>query len=242
MRGVEERLDPEAVADREHRAVTAVGDHGRELAAQVAPQVHALAQVEVQRDLAVGFGLERAALCAQAIADRAVAVELAVHDDPDVAGRVGDRLVAVIQADDREARVAEEPAPVGRDPTADAVGAPVMERLERAVEALGLHGVAERPGYESANGRLPSGRGPAPARSGSSCPISEGGCEAIHAWVVTSGRRVVMWFPPPRLRPIQPRRHGAHHRTGLGLAIVDTLAQRNHGTVTAQTVPPAAPR
>ena len=166
VRGVEERLDPEAVADREHRAVTAVGDHGRELTAQVAPQVHALAQVEVQRDLAVGFGLERAALCAQAIADRAVAVELAVHDDLDVAGRVGDRLVAVIQADDREARVAEEPAPVGRDPAADGVRAAVMERLERAVEALGLQGVVEQPGYESAHGRLPSGRGSGPGSVG----------------------------------------------------------------------------
>ena len=57
VHGVEERLDAEAIADREHRAVAPVRDQPRELPAQVASEVHPLAQVEVQRDLAVGVGL-----------------------------------------------------------------------------------------------------------------------------------------------------------------------------------------
>jgi hypothetical protein len=153
---VEQRLDPEAVANREHHAVAAVRDHRRKLAAQVMPEAHPFAEIEVQRDLAVGVGRERAALRAQALADRAVAVELAIDDDLHVARRVRDRLVAVVEADDREARVAQEPAPVGRDPAADRVGPAVVEGFERAVEALRIQGVAEQPGCETAHGRASS--------------------------------------------------------------------------------------
>ena len=64
----------------------------------------------MQRDLAVGVGLEDAALGAQALADRLVAVELAVDDELDLAARVRHRLIAVAEADDREPGMAEEHA------------------------------------------------------------------------------------------------------------------------------------
>src|SRR4029453_16182833 len=101
-----------------------------ELPAQVATEVHPLAQVQVQGDLAVRVGCEDAALGAQALADGPVAVELAVDDQPDVAAGVRHRLGTVVEADDREARMAEEPAAVGGDPLAHRVRTAVVERLE----------------------------------------------------------------------------------------------------------------
>jgi hypothetical protein len=156
VHSIEERLDAEAVANREHRTVAAVRDHRRELPAQVASEVHPLAEVQVQRDLAVGVGLERAALGTQAFADGLVAVELAVDDELDVAAGVRHRLGTVAETDDREAGMAEEPAAVGGNPLAHRVGTPVMKRLEGTVEPLRLQRASEEAPYESAHVRVQS--------------------------------------------------------------------------------------
>ena len=98
-----QRLDAEPVPRAEQYPLLRVPDEEREHAPQLAHDL--LAQVVVTRDdrLAVAVGLEgRAEVAGQPLAQLQVVVDLAVEDQV-VAPQVGERLVAVVDVDDREA-------------------------------------------------------------------------------------------------------------------------------------------
>ena len=151
--GVEQRLDAEAVADGDHGLPPLVGDQHGELAAQLFRRAQAVLQVEVQGDLAVGLRLEPAAFGAEFVADGFVAVELAVDRKMHVAFGVRHRLVAIAEADDREAGVAEEEAPVA--PLALAVGPAMIEAVQRRLDAFTRKRLAGDAADQSAHGRFP---------------------------------------------------------------------------------------
>ena len=81
VEGVEERLDPEAVARREEDLVRFVPEEQRELAAQLRQARRAQVLVEVQGDLAVGARPEPVPAALELPLDPLEVVELAVDDD-----------------------------------------------------------------------------------------------------------------------------------------------------------------
>lgn len=134
--GVVERLDPEAVADRDHRALPFVGDDDRELAPQQRCGLGTALVIEVQSHFAVTVGGEAVSVGAQAFADLAISVELAVGDHVHHAVRAAHRLAAVVQADDRESRVPQCPLTVARRPCAHAVRPAMFETLQGGITML----------------------------------------------------------------------------------------------------------
>src|SRR5262249_41089649 len=134
--GIKERLDAEAIADRDHRALAFVGDDHRELAAQFVRALHATLLVKMQRDFAVAFGREAIAGGAKPLANLAVAIELAVHHQVHRAVGTGHRLIAIVQADDRQARMSERPKAVARGPASGPIGPAMEQDLERRVATL----------------------------------------------------------------------------------------------------------
>ncbi len=136
--------------------VTVVPESERELPAEATQTGGALLAVEMQGDLGVGRRPEDVATSGQLVAERLVAVELAVHGESE--GRVGGRqgLLAGLEIDDAEPRVAEaDPAIAGR-PHAGAVGPAVAERAHAGPEG-GRRDLASRgmQRYDPAHGVLP---------------------------------------------------------------------------------------
>ena len=104
---VEERLLPEVVAREHEPARRAVPEPDREHAAQAPDARGAQLLVEVQDHLDVGRGAEAVAAAGQLGAQLGAVVDLAVADELDVAGLVGDRLAAPCDVDDAQAPLAE---------------------------------------------------------------------------------------------------------------------------------------
>jgi hypothetical protein len=113
VKGVEERLDAEAIACGEEGAVAVVPENECKLPAQVMQAFSANLLVEVKGNLAVGAGTKTVASGLQIALDAFVVVELAVNDDVGTVVFGGDGLVAGDEIDDAEARVPESDAAIG---------------------------------------------------------------------------------------------------------------------------------
>ena len=106
-----------------------------ELAPELLEDAFAVFLVEVDDDLGVGVRAEDVALGLQLRLALGVVEQLAVEDDRDAAVLVGDRLVAVAEADDGEAAVGE--AEAGADQESVVVRSAMPERLRHACSAAG---------------------------------------------------------------------------------------------------------
>ena len=153
--GVEQRFDAEPVAHGDHQVPALVGDQYGELAAQRVDRTQAALQVEVKRDLAVAFGSKPRAATAELVADMAIAIELAVDRDVDVAGLVGHRLFAIAQADNGQPGMAEEKATVLRRPGSMTVGSTMVKRAERPTDCGRVYRLAHNPADQSAHALRP---------------------------------------------------------------------------------------
>ncbi len=131
---VDQRLLPQAVARRQQRAAALVADDEGEHADQMGAQVFAVLLVEVHQHLGVRLRTEAVPPQLELCAHLAVVVDLAVEDRRDRAVLVELRLVAGLQVDDRQARVAEPGLAV--DGRGDRVGPPVAKSGEQRVQAL----------------------------------------------------------------------------------------------------------
>ena len=109
---VEERLDAEPIARREHRPPAGVPEHDSELAAQLVQALDAVVFEQVQRNFTVGPRAQAMAPRLELPLDRLVSVELTVDDDARLLVFAGDRLIAGREIDDAQARVTEPDASV----------------------------------------------------------------------------------------------------------------------------------
>jgi hypothetical protein len=132
-----ERLDAEPVARDDASPPAAVPDGERELPSELLGDPGAVALVEVGEDLRVAPGPEDVPLRGELAPDLDVVVKLAVLDRPDLAGLVGEGLVAPVDVDDAEAPDAERDAVALVRPAV--VRAAVRHRVGHAVERLGRY-------------------------------------------------------------------------------------------------------
>ncbi len=126
---VVEGLDPEAVAGEQQAPLPGVPERDREHAPQPLEEAVAVLLVEMDEDLGVAVGGEPVPEPLQLLAQLAVVVDLAVLDDRDRPVLVGDRLVAVLEVDDRE-------APGGKS---HAVGLEEPVAVRPAMDEPGVH-------------------------------------------------------------------------------------------------------
>ena len=129
VEGVEQRLDAEAVARREHRSVAFIPQNKRKFAAQAVQALRAEIFVKMQSDFAVGSGAQAVARLFEFPLNRFVAVEFAVHHDVASFVLARDRLISGRQIDDAEPRVAKPNSLVGRNPVALAIGTAMIQAL-----------------------------------------------------------------------------------------------------------------
>ena len=141
---VVQRLDAEAVARREQRAVAVIPDGVRELTAQRMHGPRALRFIEMQRDLAIRARSEGVPLALELRADALEVVELAVVNQVKPAVLARDRLVARRQVDDAETRVPEPNATARLEPDALRVRPAMGEATSRAMKGVGGHSAATR--------------------------------------------------------------------------------------------------
>ncbi len=98
---VEERLDAEAVAGQDQPLLAQVDDGDAEHAADVVEEVQAVLEVEVQQHLAVGLAAELRG-AAQALAQLAVVVDLAVAGEDHLPVVADERLASALGVDQGE--------------------------------------------------------------------------------------------------------------------------------------------
>ena len=129
-----QRLDAEPVAGAEQHPLLRVPDQEGEHAAQFAHDL--LAEVVVARDdrLAVALGLERRTeLAGQPLAQFEVVVDLAVEDQVVAAVEPGQRLVRVVDVDDRQPAEADRDVVVVQTPPSS--GPAVAHVVQRGLDA-----------------------------------------------------------------------------------------------------------
>ncbi len=150
MNRIEQRLDAEPVACREHDAVGLVPDDEGELAAQPVQALRAEIAIEMQGDLAVRTRAEMMPRILQFLADRFVAVELAIGDEARAFVPAGDRLIAGRQVDDAEPGVAKAHRSVRADPVALPIGPAMMKPGRRPLDCFELNRLTTREDREYA--------------------------------------------------------------------------------------------
>ena len=109
---VVERLDPVAVSGEDEPPLSGVPEPDREHPAQPPREVEPVLLVEVDEHLGVAVRAEAVARALELGPQLSVVVELAVLDDVNRSVLVGDRLVAGLEVDDREAAGGEADRPL----------------------------------------------------------------------------------------------------------------------------------
>src|SRR6185369_11151796 len=71
---VVERLDAEAIADRNHDLLAFIGNDESKLTAQFTCSLHGSFVVQMQGDFAIALGCEPIAACTQSVSNRAIAI------------------------------------------------------------------------------------------------------------------------------------------------------------------------
>jgi hypothetical protein len=123
----------------------------------VVHEVASVPAVQVQRDLAVALGLEAISLRDQPVADGAIAVELPVDDQGQIAAGADDGLPAIVEPDDGQSGVPEHRAPIRGSPLTSPVWAAMGKRVERAVDVREAEPRPNGPcGKEPTHAHLPS--------------------------------------------------------------------------------------
>src|SRR5688572_12492806 len=109
----------------------------------------------MQGDLAIALGREPIAAGTQAVANLAIAIELAVDDEVNSAVGAGHRLLAVVQSDDGQARMPERPAAIARRPAARAVRPAMLQASECRIPSFGREPATRQRGEDSTHALCP---------------------------------------------------------------------------------------
>ncbi len=123
VNGVEERLDAEAIASSEERALDAVHRTMANSPRRCERHSHAHFFVEVKNDFAVRAGAQTMSARFEFLLSGLVVVQFAVHNDAKGFIFVGDRLIPGGEIDDAKARVAESNTSIRGKPVALAIRA-----------------------------------------------------------------------------------------------------------------------
>ena len=139
---VVERLDPVGVAREHEPAARRVPDRDGEHPAQPLGEADTVLLVEMHERLGVAVGAQRVACALELAAELRVVVDLAVLDDDTASVLVRDRLVAVLEVEDREAPRRERDAAF--HVLARTVGAAVDEQVAHRAQRVEVRAAARR--------------------------------------------------------------------------------------------------
>src|SRR5688572_8857991 len=109
----------------------------------------------MQGDLAIALGREPIAAGTQAVANLAIAVELAVDDEVNSAVGAGHRLLAVVQSNDGQARVPERPPAIARRPAARTVRSAMLQAPECRIPTFDREPATRQGGEDSTHPSCP---------------------------------------------------------------------------------------
>jgi hypothetical protein len=158
--GVEQRLDPEAIAARDQPVISRIPQRKRVLTTKMVEALGAVVFVQVQGDLTVRLRAKPVPALLEFGPDPLEIVELAVDDDMDGLVFIGDRLVTRGEVDDREPRVTQGNPTIGSDPVGASIWAAVVQHIRPRAHRVGSDGgVAGENGSDSAHQRLGFGTG-----------------------------------------------------------------------------------